>query len=58
MLIIIPVLTQTLKEQITQHNGTGFTKLKVITLEILDKFTSETPGAQLHMLINIPVKVS
>jgi hypothetical protein len=50
------MLTQALKEQITQHNETVFTTSSAITLEILDKFTSETQSAQLHMLSNIPIR--
>jgi hypothetical protein len=50
------ILTQALKEQITQHNETVFTKSREITLQILDKSSSETPGAQLHMLSNLPVR--
>jgi RNase H-fold protein (predicted Holliday junction resolvase) len=33
-----------------------FTKLRTISLQILNKSTQKYPGAQLHMLINIPVK--
>ena len=33
-----------------------FTKSRAITKPILNESTSETPGAQLHMLTNIPVK--
>jgi hypothetical protein len=50
------ILTQALKEQITQHNDSVFTKSRAITLQILDKSTSEIQDAQLHMLTNIPVK--
>jgi hypothetical protein len=52
MLIIIPVklliLTQALKEQKTQHNGTVFTKSKKINLTKQNKSTSENPGATSH----------
>jgi hypothetical protein len=33
-----------------------FTKSREITLQILDKSTSETPGAKLNMLSNLPVR--
>jgi hypothetical protein len=33
----------------------NFTKSRAITLTKLNKSTSETPDAQLHMQINIPV---
>jgi polyribonucleotide nucleotidyltransferase len=34
----------------------NFTKSTAITQEMLEKATSQTPGAKLHMLINIAVK--
>jgi hypothetical protein len=34
----------------------NFTKSRAITLKILNKCRRKYPGAQLHMLINIPVK--
>jgi hypothetical protein len=33
-----------------------FTKSRAITLTKQNYSTSETPGAQIHMLINIPVR--
>jgi hypothetical protein len=60
MLIKIPVkfliLAQAFLEvHMTQHFGTVFTKSRAIALQILNKYTSKPPGAQLHMLINISV---
>jgi hypothetical protein len=60
MLIIIPVKLVDSNSSIqgtnnSQHNETFFTKSRAITLQILYKSTSETQGAQLHMLSNIPV---
>jgi hypothetical protein len=63
MLIIIPVKlvdfnsSTPLQEQMTQTNETVFTNSRAITLQKLDKSTSKTKGAQLHMLTNIPIKV-
>jgi hypothetical protein len=50
------ILTQALKKQTTQHNEMVSNKSSAITLQKLDKFLSETPGAQLHILSNIPVR--
>jgi hypothetical protein len=33
-----------------------FTKSREITLQKLDKSTSQTPGAKLNMLSNLPVR--
>jgi hypothetical protein len=38
------------------ENCKFFTKSRAITLKILYKSTLKYPGAQLHMLINIPIK--
>jgi hypothetical protein len=60
MLIIIPVKlvdsNSNTQGTITKHNEIVFTKSREITLQILDKSTSKTKGAQLHMMTNIPVK--
>jgi hypothetical protein len=37
-------------------NCTYFIKSRAITMTKHNKFTNKTPGAQLHMLSNIPVK--
>jgi hypothetical protein len=60
MLIIISVkLVDSNSSTQGTHNNIMkqfFTKSREITLQILDKSTSEIPGAQLNMMINIPVK--
>jgi hypothetical protein len=50
------ILTQALKEHITQHNGTVFTKSRAINLTKQNKSTSKTTGAQRHTLSNITLK--
>jgi hypothetical protein len=62
MLINIPISFMTLGHILfdlhaTQvENWNFFTKSRAITLKILKKSRRKYPGAQLHMLINIPVK--
>jgi hypothetical protein len=61
MLINIPVKcydsrSNTFELHATQvENCKIFTKSRAITLKILKIFRQKYPGAQLHMLINIPV---
>jgi hypothetical protein len=50
------ILIQPFQEQIAQYNGIVFTKSRAINMTKQNKSTSETPGAQIHMLSNIPVK--
>jgi hypothetical protein len=47
-----------LKEQISQHNETVFTKSRAITLQIPDKSTIDTQGAELQIPTNISVNDS